>query len=157
MRSGTANEISNNWVSRTPGRLDRLEGSFRGAAYSPHRHDTYAIGITLSGVQTFDYRGTTMHSKPGQMVILHPDELHDGRAGTVDGFHYKTLYVRPAEIQEVLDGQPLPFVEGGISTDTRLLTVLTNLLDDCENHHRASNRVSGFNLKIERTLGRMFS
>ncbi|WP_331459548.1 AraC family ligand binding domain-containing protein, partial [Nonomuraea sp. SBT364] len=23
----------------------------------PHRHDTYAIGITLTGVQTFRYRG----------------------------------------------------------------------------------------------------
>jgi len=132
MRSEKRSKITENWVSRTPGPLDRLEGSFRGVAYSPHRHDTYAIGITLSGILSFDYRGTTNHSKPGQMVILHPDELHDGRAGTDDGFHYKTLYVRPAAIQDVLGGKALPFVEGGISTDTRLWTVLSGLLEDCD-------------------------
>lgn len=119
-----------NWVSKAPGILDRLEGTFLGAAYAPHRHDTYAIGITLRGIQTFDYRGTTQHSKPGQMVILHPDELHDGRAGTDDGFQYRTLYVRPSNIQEALGGKPLPFVEGGVSTDARLWAVLAPLLND---------------------------
>ena len=28
------------------------------SAYEPHRHDSYAIGITTAGVQTFRYRGT---------------------------------------------------------------------------------------------------
>ncbi|MGB0906012.1 MAG: AraC family transcriptional regulator [Maricaulaceae bacterium] len=124
--------MEKNWVSRAPGFLDRLEGSFHGAAYTPHRHDTYAVGVTLHGIQTFDYRGATMHSQPGQMVILHPDELHDGRAGTNEGFRYKTLYIRPSAIQGVLRGQALPFIKGGVSFDTRLWAILTPLLCDFE-------------------------
>lgn len=124
--------MTRNCISQSPGLLERLEGSFHGAAYAPHRHDTYAIGITLYGVQRFDYRGITQNSQLGQMVILHPDELHDGRAGTEEGFRYKTLYVRPSAIQSVLGGQSLPFIKGCVSTDTRLWAVLVPLLDDCK-------------------------
>jgi hypothetical protein len=40
-----------------PAGIERLEAYFAGHGYDPHRHDTYAIGVTLSGVQLFDYRG----------------------------------------------------------------------------------------------------
>jgi len=59
--------------------IDRMEARFFGNAFSPHRHDTYAIGVTLHGIQTFTYRGATHYSKPGNLVILHPDELHVSR------------------------------------------------------------------------------
>src|ERR1700761_5022868 len=55
--------------------VERLEAHLHGKAFSPHRHDTYAIGITLSGVQTFRYRGAQWHCLPGQCHVLHPDEL----------------------------------------------------------------------------------
>jgi len=63
-------------------------------------------------------------------VILHPDELHDGQAGTEDGFHYSVAYVDPARIQAVLGGRALPFIEGGISDDPRLYRAVHNLLGD---------------------------
>ncbi len=122
----------NNWVKRAAGELDRIEARFSGAAFAPHRHDTYAIGITLSGVQAFDYRGTARHSLAGQVVIIHPDELHDGRAGTDADFHYRTLYLEPAMLQRALGGQCLPFIEGGVSTDRRLKQALAPLLRDYE-------------------------
>ena len=50
--------------SQTP-RLERLEAYFGGHAYDPHRHDTYAVGITLAGVQSFHYRGVTGTACPG--------------------------------------------------------------------------------------------
>lgn len=90
--------------------IERLEARFRGAAYSPHRHDSYAIGITLSGVQAFNYRGEARHCMPGQCHILHPDEIHDGGAGTEEGFAYRICYVDPCLVQEALGGRPLPFV-----------------------------------------------
>jgi AraC-like DNA-binding protein len=90
--------------------LERLQAQFRGHAYAPHRHDTYAIGITLAGVQTFRYRGEMRHCLPGQCHILHPDEVHDGAAGTADGFAYEILYIDPHVVQAAMRGRPLPFV-----------------------------------------------
>lgn len=93
------------------GGIERLEAHFTGRAFAPHRHDTYAIGITLSGVQAFRYRGTLRHCLPGQCHVLHPDELHDGAAGTEDGFVYRIAYLDPALVQQALGWRgPLPFV-----------------------------------------------
>lgn len=121
-----------NWLFRAPGEVDRIEACFTGAAYSPHRHDTYAIGVTLGGVQSFDYRGETRHSLPGQLVVLHPDELHDGRAGDGAAFRYRTAYLRPADIQAVLGGRSLPFIDGGLSGDPRLAAAVDALLADLD-------------------------
>ena len=87
-----------------------MEAHFRGQAFAPHRHDTYAIGITLAGVQTFRYRGERRQCLPGQCHILHPDEMHDGGAGTDEGFGYRIAYIDPPLIQQALGGRPLPFV-----------------------------------------------
>lgn len=123
---------ADNWVFRSSGAIDRIEARFDGAAFEPHRHDTYAVGITLAGIQTFDYRGVSRQSFPGQMVVLHPDELHDGRASGGLPFQYRTAYVAPADIQRVLGGRPLPFIEGGVSDDPRLRRVISDLLDDLD-------------------------
>ncbi|WAH56870.1 AraC family transcriptional regulator [Pseudomonas silvicola] len=110
------------WVVRNlqPGRIERIEAWFGGHGYDPHRHDTYSIGRTLSGVQSFHYKGTLCHGMPGNTLILHPDELHDGMAGTEAGFRYRMAYVDPALIQQVLGGEPLPYIAGGLSSDLRL-------------------------------------
>lgn len=121
-----------NWVLRAPGGVDRIEACFTGVAYAPHRHDTYAIGVTLGGVQSFDYRGEARHSLPGQLVVLHPDELHDGRAGDGEAFRYRTAYIRPADIQEALGGRTLPFIDGGLSSDPRLAEAVDALLADLD-------------------------
>jgi AraC-like DNA-binding protein len=119
-------------IVRAPGTLERIDARLAGAAYTPHRHDTYAIGMTLEGVQTFDYRGHPRSSLPGQVVVLHPDELHDGRAGDGKIFRYRTAYVAPVRIQDALEGRPLPFVAGGVCNDATLSRAVSVLLDDFE-------------------------
>jgi len=96
-----------------------------GEAYQKHRHDTYAIGVTDSGVQVFDYRGAVRASTPGQVVVLYPDEVHDGRAGTSEGFGYRIVYVQPsllADAVRVVRGRPypLPFVSQPVLTNAKL-------------------------------------
>lgn len=122
------------WVHRAPPAqgLERIEAYFAGHGYDMHRHDTYAIGRTLRGVQSFQYRGGWRHSLPGGTMVLHPDEAHDGEAGTQDGFHYRMLYVEPALIQQILGGQPLPFIAGGLSADPRLFAATDALLRSVE-------------------------
>ena len=113
--------------------VSRLEAFFAGHGYDPHRHDTYAIGSTLHGVQSFGYRGATMHSLGGQAIVLHPDETHDGRAGTEAGFRYRMVYIAPHLIQAALgEGAPLPFVREAVSSDARLIAALAPALDDLD-------------------------
>ncbi len=113
---------SSDWVQRSahPGRVERIEAWFAGHGYEPHRHDTYSIGRTLAGVQSFNYHGALCHGMPGNTLVLHPDEVHDGMAGTDAGFRYRMAYIDPALIQQVLGGEPLPYIEGGLSSDPRL-------------------------------------
>ncbi len=122
-------ENTNNWVYKACGDVNRIEAYFSGAAFAPHRHDAYTIGITLEGVQSFDYRGAARHSLPGGMIVLYPDELHDGRAGTDAGFRYRSIYIEPPLIQSALGGKHLPFIEDGISSDKRLFDVVLPLLE----------------------------
>ena len=118
----TTPPTASDWVIRSalPSGVERIEAWFGGHGYDPHRHDTYSIGRTLAGVQSFNYKGALRHGVPGNTLVLHPDELHDGMAGTAAGFRYRMAYVDPAAIQNILGGQPLPFVAGGLSTDPRL-------------------------------------
>jgi AraC-like DNA-binding protein len=100
--------------------IERLEAYFQGHAFCPHRHDTYAIGITLAGVQTFRYRGEQRHCLPGQCHVLHPDEVHDGAAGTDEGFGYRIIYLDPRLIQDALGGRALPFVRSPVVDASQL-------------------------------------
>lgn len=110
--------------------IERLQAHFMGQAFSPHRHDTYAIGVTLSGVQTFRYRGKQRHCLPGQCHILHPDETHDGGAGTDEGFSYRIIYIDPCLVQQALGGKPLPFVPDPVVQSTDIAQeLLTNILE----------------------------
>lgn len=110
------------WVRHAPAHaeLESIEAFFSGHAFDPHRHATYAIGRTLAGVQSFSYRGARTNSLPGETMILHPDEVHDGRAGAADGFRYRMVYLPPTLVQDILGGRPLPFHREGVSLDPRL-------------------------------------
>ncbi|HKX09780.1 MAG TPA: AraC family transcriptional regulator [Stellaceae bacterium] len=114
--------------------FERIEAFFSGHGFDPHRHDTYAIGFTLEGVQSFRYRGAAERSLPGQVFVLHPDEVHDGRAGTSVGFHYRILYVEPRAIGAALcEGRGmLPFVRESVSTDRRLAAAIMPALADLD-------------------------
>lgn len=115
------------WIARTRpvGGGELFQAWFGGEAYRKHRHDTYAIGLTDRGVQVFDYRGSARTSTPGQVVVLHPDEAHDGRAGTEEGFGYRIVYVEPSRLTRALRAlrgrpHPLPFVREPVSTNPML-------------------------------------
>ena len=110
--------------------LQRLAARFGGHAYDLHRHETYAIGLTLWGAQSFHYRGALQTSRGGQVMIIHPDESHDGHAGVDQGFAYRMLYVDPATIGIALDGASPPFVPAVVSEDPVLIGLLSEAFAD---------------------------
>jgi AraC-like DNA-binding protein len=110
--------------------LERAEVHLSTCAFEPHRHDTYAIGITTSGVQTFRYRGRRRVCLPGELHVLHPDETHDGAAGTDDGFGYRILYVAPELVRDALSGAALPFVADPVQKPARAIASVLADLDE---------------------------
>ena len=88
--------------------LECLAAHFTSHRYAPHRHDSFVIGVNLSGVEVFDARGGRHTAGPGQMMVLNPDELHDGRA-LGDHYRYRAFYPSPALMRAAaadLAGEP---------------------------------------------------
>jgi AraC-like DNA-binding protein len=116
------------------GGMERVEAYFAGHAFLPHRHDTYALGYTLTERQCFSHRGVGTASVPGHAIVLHPDEPHDGRAGADEGFRYRMIYVPPRDLSAALSRRPaaLPFVHEAVRADARLLRALVAALGDLD-------------------------
>nr|WP_092716491.1 AraC family transcriptional regulator [Rhizobium multihospitium] len=114
--------------------IERIQAQFRGDAFDLHRHDTYALGVTMRGVQTFRYRGEQRYSLPGRVIILHPDELHDGGAATEDGLVYRMLYLEPSVMFQCLEAARvgLPFVDDPVVEDNRLARLLLAALGELD-------------------------
>jgi AraC-like DNA-binding protein len=110
--------------------LQRLRAGFFGHAYDPHRHETYAIGVTECGFQAFRYRGADCVSTTGLTIVLHPDEVHDGHAVAPEGFVYRMLYVDAGLVADALeDGAALPFVPDAVGDDPVLAAALDEAFD----------------------------
>src|SRR5574339_94552 len=87
--------ISTDWARATRGGpgVELLEAAFEHHVYDRHSHETLAIGITLRGVQRFWCRGSTYDSRRGDVIVLDPGDVHDGRSGAHGGYAYRMLYV----------------------------------------------------------------
>lgn len=85
-------------------------------------------------MQSFDYRGAQRDATPGDLIVLHPDELHNGRAGIEDGFRYRMAYVEPGLIMAALAGRAsaMPFIGSAVCRDGSLMRALVGLLGDVE-------------------------
>lgn len=129
--------VTTDWLRSTAPEhgVELLEAWFQGLAYQKHRHDTYAICLTTSGVQAFTYRGAAEVSRPGQIVVLHPDEIHDGYAATEAGFGYRQLYIEPALIFDAVQvlrgpGCSLPFVRAPVVMNPTLADAVTGAFEN---------------------------
>lgn len=113
--------------------VERIEARFHGNAFSPHRHDTYGLGLTLHGLQTFRYRGVERFSNAGNVIVLHPDELHDGAAGTDDGLIYRMIYL-PPDLISAVDGHRtgVPFVPDPVLAHEGIRQALGDILADLD-------------------------
>jgi AraC-like DNA-binding protein len=103
--------------------VELLHAHFERHVYERHSHESYAIGVTETGVQAFHCRGALHASTTGMIMAFNPDEAHDGHAGIPEGFTYRMLYLPPETVRAVLvdarDGRraDLPFARAPLIRD----------------------------------------
>jgi len=84
------------WVEMRATAIDGvrvLRAHFVEHKFDRHSHEGWSIGVTFDGRQTFRSRGVTKTSRRGNVVVLHPDEAHDGHGEDAEGFRYAIFYI----------------------------------------------------------------
>ncbi|SEL26137.1 AraC family transcriptional regulator [Nonomuraea pusilla] len=88
--------------------VDLLKARYVTHRFSRHAHEGYAIGVIVGGVEEFDHRGTLLRAGAGEVVLVNPETMHTGHAGTPDGWAYRMLYPSVATLSEVAAELGLP-------------------------------------------------
>ncbi len=70
-------------------------------AFEPHTHAAYGVGVINAGAERFRYRGSEHLAGAGSLVLMNPDELHTGRAGTQAGWSYRMLYLDVSALAQI--------------------------------------------------------
>jgi AraC-like DNA-binding protein len=72
--------------------------------YARHSHEGYALGVVEAGAHAFAARGRTWTAVPGRVIVVNPEDAHDGRpAARDDEYSYRMIYVDRAVIAAALD------------------------------------------------------
>lgn len=80
--------------------LEWLHARFTEERYARHSHPTYVIGVVVSGVEGFRYRGGQRTATAGRILALNPQEPHDGYP-VAGHFRYRMIYPSPALLAAV--------------------------------------------------------
>lgn len=75
------------------GSVELLRASYVTHRFSPHTHAEYAIGVVERGSIRTRSRVGTVQATEGQIIVLHPGEVHTGEAASAGGYAYRMLYV----------------------------------------------------------------
>jgi AraC-like DNA-binding protein len=72
--------------------------------YARHSHEGYALGVVEAGAHAFAARGQTWTAVPGCVIVVNPEDAHDGRPATrSDEYSYRMIYVDRAVMAAAVD------------------------------------------------------
>ncbi len=96
--------------------ISLIDAQFSNFAFKRHYHLDYHIGLITSGQQHYFYRGSRHYAGPGQVVLLPPDEIHDGQPANHQGYQVKIFDIEPEWLhQQVgIETEQLSFVSHNI-------------------------------------------
>lgn len=69
-----------------------LKARFTRHRYELHTHPTYVVALITAGCEQLRIGSRQVSAPRGTVLIVHPEECHDGKAGAPDGWSYRTLY-----------------------------------------------------------------
>lgn len=77
--------------------LDSVVGRF---AYAPHRHPELVIATYISGAKQARCGGMSLGIAAGDILLIGPEELHDGRTLDTSGWAYRAAYLSPWQVAD---------------------------------------------------------
>ncbi len=69
-----------------------LKARFTRHRYELHTHPTYVVALITDGCEQLRIGSRRVSAPHGTVLIVHPEECHDGEAGAGGGWSYRTLY-----------------------------------------------------------------
>ncbi len=110
--------------------LSLIEAKYQKFAFQSHYHLDFHLGLITHGAQKFQYQGNSHQVGHGQIVIMPPDELHDGQSKLESGYEVNVFAIEPHLLSDLADlkknGQIIHFNELIIS-DPQIFSQLSNL------------------------------
>src|SRR6266851_3747328 len=86
------------------GGVDLLRADASTHRYARHSHEGYALGVVEAGAHAFAARGEGWTAIPGRVIIVNPNDAHDGGPATGDAaYSYRMIYVDRAVLATALD------------------------------------------------------
>jgi AraC-like DNA-binding protein len=78
-----------------------LKARFKRHRYELHTHPTYVLALVTQGCERLRIGKRREVAPVGSIIIVHPEECHDGEAGIAEGWSYRTLYPSVALMRDV--------------------------------------------------------
>jgi AraC-like DNA-binding protein len=117
LQKSVENTSAHEWVQHwhLSGWSDLLfvKARFTRHTFPSHCHDEFMIEAVETGVEKFRHKGATHYASRGQLVVINPDEVHDGRAGSDEVWGYRALYPSVALLHKLAREAELTIAEVG--------------------------------------------
>ena len=84
------------WKSRAIDGLELKRATLRNFNFSRHMDERYVVCLVQDGVELFGCRGTSYAAGPGDIVLYHPEDVHDGSSPDQKPWSYRCFYVGEA-------------------------------------------------------------
>ncbi len=75
--------------------ISLIEADYHQFAFDRHYHLDFHIGLMTNGQQKFSHQGSQHHVGRGEMIIMPPDELHDGHSLLDSGYQVRVFSIDP--------------------------------------------------------------
>jgi AraC-like DNA-binding protein len=85
-------ETTEFWRHRRFRDLALLKARFKRHRYELHTHPTYVIALITDGCERLRIGNQNVVAPAGSVLIVNPEEWHDGEAGADEGWAYRTFY-----------------------------------------------------------------
>ncbi|EGQ8324792.1 AraC family transcriptional regulator [Vibrio cholerae] len=92
--------------------ISLIEADYRQFAFERHYHLDIHIGLITQGVQRFYHQGAWHQVGQGSVVLMSPDELHDGHAHSNTGYQVQVFSIEPEWLQQTLEANQIEQVIG---------------------------------------------